>query len=89
VSSKPSRAAQAGERQLLIDIKNKICHKLNYPNPVADEESPQFLQEFYKAMREYLEGQLASGRATMKKLKKTHDGKRSFTRWFRRYNPPE
>ncbi len=67
---------RGGDRQtLLVDIKRKVVEKLDYPEEVPDDEAVDFLQSFYQSMRDYLEGQLISGRSTRDELKEDTSAK--------------
>jgi uncharacterized RDD family membrane protein YckC len=78
-----------GREDLLVEIKDKVVNKIGYSDAVADAEARPFLLAFYRAMREYLEGQLASGRSTLKTLKKSSSSVRKRSRWARFFEPPE
>ncbi|MHC5081114.1 MAG: RDD family protein [Planctomycetota bacterium] len=77
------------DRRLLVEIKDKVATKIDYPDPVPDAEAHAFLLAFYTTMREYLEGQLASGRSTIKTLKKSSTSVRKKGRWARFFESPE
>lgn len=73
VLRRQSTGTHTDHRQLLTQIKDKIVEKINYPDPVPDEQTEAFLQTFYRDMRKHLEKQLLSGRKTRKELKEDLD----------------
>lgn len=60
-------------QKLLRKIKDKIVDKIDYPRSVPDDETRNFLLDFYREMRMYLENQLASGKKKREELKKDLD----------------
>jgi len=67
---------RADREQILLDIKRRMVQKIDYPQPVPDDKAVPFLKAFYRSMRSYLEGQLASGRSTRDDIKQDTDGRR-------------
>jgi uncharacterized RDD family membrane protein YckC len=79
-------------RSTLYDIKDRVVDKIDYPDPVPDEESVPFLRQFYRAMRRHLEGKLASGESIRTEIKEDTDSRdtsQAVDRLARKYRLPK